>query len=112
MAEPAFKPRSEARAVEMFPGVTRRTLASGDRLTLCEITLDEGAAVPIHTHEHEQSGYVARGRLRFTVGDEDWELAAGDGYLVPGNVPHGGTVLEPSVLVDSFSPPREEYLDR
>lgn len=112
MAEPAFKPRPEAKAVEMFPGVTRRTLASGDRLTLCEITLDEGATVPIHSHEHEQTGYVARGRLRFTVAGEEWELAAGDGYLVPSNVPHAVTALEPSVAVDIFSPPREEYLDR
>jgi quercetin dioxygenase-like cupin family protein len=112
VAEAAFKPNSEAKAVEMFPGVVRRTLASGDRLTLCEITLDEGASVPVHSHEHEQTGYVARGRLRFTVAGQEWELAVGDGYLVPGNVPHAVTALEPSIAVDIFSPPREEYLDR
>ena len=112
MAEFAFKSNRQAKPVEMFPGVVRRTLSSGDRLTLCEITLDEGAAVPIHSHEHEQAGYVARGRLLFEIGGQRVELSAGDGYVVPGNMPHGVTALEPSVAVDIFSPPREEYLER
>lgn len=112
MAQPEFKANAEARPVEMMPGVVRRTLVSGDRLTLCEFTVREGAVVPLHTHEHEQVGYVVQGRLRFEIAGETRDLAAGDGYLVPGNVPHAVTALEESVAIDIFSPPREEYLDR
>ncbi len=105
-----FRANADAAAVEMFPGVVRRTLNSGDKTTLIEVTLGEGAVVPSHTHPHEQVGYVASGRVRFEIGGETRELAAGDSYLVPGGAPHEVTALEPSVCIDVFSPVREEYL--
>jgi len=106
-----FKPRRDGKPVEMFPGVVRRTLASGDRATLVEVALSKGATVPVHQHEHEQVGYIARGRARFEIGGETRELAEGDGYLIPSNVPHAVTALEDSIAIDIFSPPRTEYLD-
>ena len=101
--------RSSAAPVEMLPGVVRRTLSEGERMMLIEVTLDQGAVVPLHTHPHEQIGYLASGRLLWELGDERRELAAGDSWLVPPNVPHQVTALEPSVAIDVFSPPREEY---
>jgi quercetin dioxygenase-like cupin family protein len=95
----------------MFPGVVRRTLASGDRTTLVEVTLTKGATVPPHQHEHEQVGYIARGRVRFEIGGETRELVEGDSYLARSNVPHAVVALEDSVAIDIFSPPRTEYLD-
>ena len=105
-----FRANDDAAAVEMFPGVVRRTLNSGDRTTLIEVTLTEGAVVPSHTHPHEQVGYVASGRVRFEIDGEERELRAGDSYLVPGGASHEVTALEPSVCIDVFSPVREEYL--
>ncbi|MCH7719220.1 MAG: cupin domain-containing protein [Chloroflexi bacterium] len=105
-----FRANDDAAAVEMFPGVVRRTLNSGDRTTLIEVTLAEGAVVPSHTHPHEQVGYVASGRVRFEIDGEERELRAGDSYLVPGGASHEVTALEPSVCIDVFSPVREEYL--
>jgi quercetin dioxygenase-like cupin family protein len=105
-----FRANAEATPVEMFPGVVRRTLTSGDRETLVEVTIAEGSEVPDHSHPHEQVGYVVRGRVRFTIGGEAQELQAGDGYLVPADVSHEVTALEPSVSIDIFSPVREEYL--
>jgi quercetin dioxygenase-like cupin family protein len=107
-----FKPNSDAVPVEMLPGVVRRTLCSADLMTICEFTLDKDAVVPLHTHEHEQAGYVVRGRVIFEIGGETRELRAGDGYLAGSNVPHAVTALEPSVAIDIFSPPRMEYLER
>jgi quercetin dioxygenase-like cupin family protein len=101
--------RSSATPVEMLPGVVRRTLSEGERMMLIEVTLDQGAVVPLHTHPHEQIGYLASGRLLWELGDERRELSAGDSWLVPPNVPHQVTALEPSVAIDVFSPPREEY---
>jgi quercetin dioxygenase-like cupin family protein len=101
--------RSSATPVEMLPGVVRRTLTEGERMMLVEVALAQGAVVPPHTHPHEQIGYLASGRLLFEVGDERRELSAGDSWLVPSNVSHQVTVLEPSVAIDIFSPPREEY---
>jgi quercetin dioxygenase-like cupin family protein len=101
--------RDEVRAVEMLPGVMRRTMNAGDRTMLCEVVIAKDAVVPMHTHPHEQIGYLASGRLRFVLGDEVRELSQGDSWLVPSNVPHEVTALEDAVAIDIFSPPREEY---
>jgi quercetin dioxygenase-like cupin family protein len=101
--------RDTATPVEMFPGVIRRTLNTGDRTMLCEIELHKGSVVPLHTHPHEQTGYLSRGRLLFRIGDEERELSEGDSWCVPSNVPHVVTALEDSIAIDIFSPPRDEY---
>ena len=101
--------RSSATPVEMLPGVVRRTLTEGERMMLIEVSLAQGTVVPLHTHPHEQIGYLASGRLLWELGDERRELSAGDSWLVPSDVPHQVTALEPSVAIDVFSPPREEY---
>ena len=108
----AFKKNPEAKAVDMLPGVVRRTLNAGERMTLHEISITRGSTVPLHTHPHEQTGYVSRGRVVFTIGDEERELGPGDGYHVPGEEPHMVTALEDAVCIDVFSPPRTEYLDQ
>ena len=95
--------------VEMLPGIVRRTLTAGDRMMLIEVTLEPGTVVPMHTHPHEQTGYVVSGRMRLQIGDETLDLDPGDGYMIPGGAEHEATALEPLVIVDVFSPPREEY---
>jgi quercetin dioxygenase-like cupin family protein len=105
-----FRANADAAAVEMFPGVVRRTLNSGDRSTLIEVELATGAVVPAHTHPHEQIGYVSKGRVRFMIGDETQDLVPGDSYLIAGGVSHEVTALEDAVCIDVFSPVREEYL--
>ncbi len=96
--------------VQMFPGISRRTLNSGDHVTLVEVTIAAGSVVPEHTHPHEQIGYLVSGRVRFVIGEDERILSAGDSWLIPGGVPHVVTGLEDSVAIDVFSPPRTEYL--
>ena len=93
----------------MLPGVTRQMLSVGEHIMVVRIVAAKGSEVPLHTHAHEQVGHVESGRARFRIGDEETVVATGDGYSVPSNVPHGVVVLEDSVFVDVFSPPREEY---
>lgn len=95
--------------VEMLPGVYRRTMTDGDKMMLCEVRMNEGAIVPMHTHPHEQTGYLVSGRARFQIADQALDLAAGDTWMVPGGVPHEATALEDAIFIDVFSPPREEY---
>lgn len=99
----------DAKPVNMLPGLTRRTLAQGQSLMLCEFKFDAHVEVPIHTHAHEQVGYVVEGHVEMTIGGEKFELRKGDSYCAPSNVPHGAHTLEPSVIVDTFYPPREDY---
>jgi quercetin dioxygenase-like cupin family protein len=95
--------------VEMLSGVYRKTLTDGSRMMLCEVALNANAVVPMHTHPHEQTGYLARGRLRLTIGNDVRDLSPGDAWMIPGDVPHEAVALEKSLLVDIFSPPRDEY---
>ena len=103
----------DTRRVEMFPGLTRRTLVSGERLTLVEIRIEAGYEVPGHTHPHEQAGQVVSGRVLFRFGEghavRERELGPGDSYMIPGHEPHYVRALEDATLIDVFSPVREEY---
>jgi len=102
--------RASVTAVEMLPGVVRRTLNAGERTLLAEVSLERGAVVPWHSHPHEQVGYLVSGRLLFELGDDErLELEPGDSWLVPTNVPHQATALGACVAVDIFPPPREDY---
>ena len=102
--------RADAQPVEMLPGLIRRTLAWGEKALMCEFTAEEGVIIPMHSHPHEQVGYVISGRVEFTVEDESYVARAGDSYAIPGHVEHAAHFLEPTVLVEVFSPVREEYL--
>jgi quercetin dioxygenase-like cupin family protein len=96
--------------VDAFPGVVRRLLGSGAALSLVEIQIETGHEVPEHTHPHEQAGQVASGRARFTIGGRLMEFERGDSYLIPGDVPHHVVALEPTTLIEAFSPVREDFL--
>ena len=100
---------SDAKPVQALPGLTRRTLAQGQSLMLCEFSFDANVTVPVHTHPHEQVGYIVHGHVEMTFAGEKYDLHQGDSYYAPSNVPHGAFIHEPSIIVDTFCPPREDY---
>jgi quercetin dioxygenase-like cupin family protein len=71
---------------------------------------DEGAVGSVHSHPHTQITYVASGRFRFTIGDETHEVTKGDTLLKQDGVKHGCVCLEKGVLVDFFTPMREDFV--
>ena len=94
-------------------GVTFRTLATGTNIMCTVMYYEKGNVVPFHKHPSEQVGYVVKGRLRLKTENKDLGIIqAGDSYLIRGNVLHSLEGLEKSVVVDVFSPPREEYKNR
>lgn len=107
MADGYFIENSER--IEMMKGVVRRTMGTTDEVMLCEFTLDEGSVVPMHNHMNDQSGYIITGKLQLTIGEETRVLTAGDSYAIPGGIQHGATALTNCVIIDAFSPPRNDY---
>ena len=91
-------------------GVELKALAWGDRTMLCEFRIKAGRSVPEHDHPHEQTGYLVKGKMRLFINEESMEMEPGDSWCVPGGVPHRAEVLEDSVVIEVFSPPRKEYL--
>jgi len=91
-------------------GVTRRVLAHGGKMMCVEVVFEQGAIGPVHTHPHEQLTYVRSGAFIFTIGSEQREVRAGDSLYKKPHIPHGCVCLESGVLVDIFTPQREEFL--
>jgi quercetin dioxygenase-like cupin family protein len=98
------------RWIEIVPGIRRRTLASGERLHQALVQLDAGSRLPEHSHPHEQVTHVLRGRLRLVVAGVPHELGPGESALAPGGAPHAADALEESLVIDTWSPPREDML--
>ena len=108
-SEAKFRHHAEVEPVEMLPGVVRRTLVWGEQAMVCEFTIRQGAVIPPHRHVHEQVGYMASGRLEFTVEGVAHVVGPGDGYAIPSNALHTVVALEDAVAIDVFTPVREEY---
>jgi len=92
------------------PGVTRRILAYCDKLMTVENSFETGAEGPIHTHPHTQISYVVKGRFRYTIGNESREVSAGDTMCKQNEVKHGCVCLEKGVILDIFTPMREDFI--
>lgn len=101
---------SDTEAEETAPGVERRILAYCDELMCVENTFQAGGIGAMHHHPHTQITYVAKGRFRFTIGDETKEVKAGDTLLKQNDIIHGCECLEDGILVDFFTPMREDFL--
>lgn len=95
---------------ERLPGVRYKTLAHGTRTLLAEFRLEKGGIIPRHSHPHEQTGYLVSGALLFTIGDGTFSAGPGDCWCIDGGIEHQVVVIEDSVVIEVFSPVREEYL--
>lgn len=93
------------------PGVTRRILAYTGNLMCVENTFEEGAVGSLHHHPHTQLTYVASGEFEFTIDGEIHTVRAGDTLLKEHGVEHGCVCRRAGVLVDIFTPMREDFLE-
>lgn len=95
--------------LEVVPGCRMRT-PYGENLMLSYLEMDEGAVVPLHDHPHEQGGVLLKGRMELTIGDEVRVVEPGSMFIIPPNTPHrAAAVGGPAVVLDVFSPVREDY---
>lgn len=58
------------------------------RITTGMTTFQVGTAIPLHTHNVEESVLVFRGEATAVIGDERFDLDAGQATWVPPGVPH------------------------
>jgi quercetin dioxygenase-like cupin family protein len=92
------------------PGITRQILGHDPELMMVRVCFTKGAIGYVHTHPHRQASFVEKGSFEVEIAGEKKVLKAGDGYFIPPNVPHGATALEDGVLLDVFTPCREDFL--
>lgn len=100
---------NDFQAVEPVPGCHLRT-PHGKNLMLSYLEMDDGAEIPLHHHPHEQGGILLKGRMQLTIGDETRICEAGSMFIIPSNVPHRAVAVDgPAIVMDVFSPIREDY---
>lgn len=92
------------------PGVKRKILPPGASIMMMEVHFEEGAEGYEHNHPHEQMSYCLKGRIEFRIDDETRVITAGETIFIPSGARHGVKALEPSVLLDAFTPLREDLL--
>src|SRR5262245_56759191 len=95
-----------------MPLIQRRRVI-GDRMMISQVELDAGFAVLSHHHDNEQIVVMLSGHCRFGIGEEGTDrhqiidVRGGDVLHLPANLPHSCTAIEPSLILDLFSPVSE-----
>jgi len=99
--------------VEQIGEGIERQMIVGEKVMICRLRFAPKVVTPAHDHPHEQMTLVESGRVLFTIGDEQRTAGPGDVLHFPSGTWHGATMLdEEVVLIDIFSPIREDFLQR
>ncbi|MEM7667110.1 MAG: cupin domain-containing protein [Pseudomonadota bacterium] len=91
-------------------GIMRQILGYGPEIMVVRVWFDRGAVGQVHAHRHSQSTYVESGKFEVFIDGEKRVLEAGDGFYIAPHLDHGAVCLEAGVLIDTFSPLREDFL--
>ena len=105
-----FSKKSEGSFKNPIKGIKLKTLAFGKKTLITEFRLEKGNLLPIHSHPHEQTGYLISGKIKLIIGNEKYDAEPGDSWCIPGNVEHGAEIIEDAVAIEVFSPVRKDYL--
>lgn len=98
-------------AIITSEGAERRNLSYGGGMMMVQFTFAADTRTVIHSHPHEQIGYVVAGEIDLIMEHrETIRLGAGCSYYVKPNIKHGIITYSPTVLVDCFTPIREDFL--
>ena len=103
-------PHDEAEIQQAAKGVVRRILSYSDDAMCVENVFETGAVGSLHSHPHTQITYVVSGVFAFTIDGEERIVRPGDTMLKEDGVVHGCTCLEAGVLLDIFTPMREDFV--
>ena len=97
--------------VERVAEGIERQMVVGEKLMICRLTIQPRVVTAVHSHEHEQVTMVERGTVLYLIDGKELLCSTGDVLHFPPNLPHGATMMdEEVVLVDIFTPRREDFL--
>ena len=90
--------------------VKRKILGYDKNIMMVKVEFQKGGIGYVHKHPHSQVTYVQSGKFEVQIGEEKKILSGGDCYFIPPNIEHGALNLEKGVLIDVFSPMREDFM--
>lgn len=91
-------------------GISRQILGYGPEIMIVRVWFGKGSVGEVHSHRHSQSTYVESGSFEVFIDGEKQILGAGDSFYIAPHLDHGAVCLEAGVLIDTFSPLREDFL--
>jgi quercetin dioxygenase-like cupin family protein len=94
---------------ELNPRLRRRVIHTRN-MTIARMAIQKDAVVPEHSHAHEQVTMVERGALKFILDGREHTVSAGQALTIAPHAPHSVEALEDSVVIDLFSPCREDWI--
>lgn len=92
----------------------KRKIVSGEKMMIARMQFKDGFRVPLHSHENEQITQVISGSIQFWFGenkDQEMMLNAGELVVIPAHLPHEALMIGDVEEIDSWSPPRQDWLD-
>jgi len=105
-----FVKNDDVKGETLEPGLSRKILARGGMIMLVEVTFKKGAVGYLHSHPHEQVSYIQKGSFVVEIDGEKRVLRSGDSFYTQPGQNHGVKALEDSVIIDVFTPQREDFL--
>ena len=97
--------------VERVAEGIERQMVVGQNVMVCRFRFAPFVVTAEHTHPHEQMTLVVQGKVRFFIDGVEHIVSAGDVLHFPPHNRHGATMLDEEViLIDIFSPIREDFL--
>jgi len=91
-------------------GIRIKTLSYGEMTHMVEFRLSRGSILEEHSHRHEQIGYLVSGKIVLVIQGRRNLAGPGDSWCIAGNVPHSAEIMEDSLVIEVFSPVREDLL--
>jgi len=110
MQSASFQFEKELPWEDLKNGLQRQLFGYDDKVMMLKIKFEKGAVGALHQHMHSQVTYIESGVFDMTIGNVTKRLNTGDGYYVPPHALHGIVCVEAGMLVDVFSPHREDFL--
>lgn len=97
---------------DMGDGVSRQIMGWDEKIMMVKVKFEKGAVGTPHQHIHSQTTYCNSGKFEFTINGEKKVIDEGDGLYIEPNVVHGAVCLEEGMLIDVFSPARQDFLSK
>ncbi len=102
---------NEVAVQQLDNGITRQMITAGNMM-LAQIFVPKGVSFPAHRISSEQITIYVKGGAVYQSGQNRIEAREGDILHIPAGVQHSDQVLEDTVVLDVFSPPREDWLKK
>ena len=96
---------------ELGGGVSRKILGWDNQIMMVKVKFEKGAKGAPHQHFHTQATYCVSGKFEFEIDGVKQIVNAGDGVYMEPNLLHSAVCLEEGMLIDTFSPIREDFID-